>query len=134
MELERAVPQGSAGNFPAAVRDGQLCSGGHTEGGRYNSLDTPGTWKTTNVGRDFTVKLYEQASRGADYFNVHVTWHGYNPTTQPLKWSDLQLVTTTGKYAPPQPELLDQRQHLRLHRPPRRLHDLAGLARDSSPS
>lgn len=31
---------------------------------------------------------------------MYVTRQGYDPTTQPLKWSDLQLITTTGKYAP----------------------------------
>ncbi|MDQ1050472.1 putative carbohydrate-binding protein with CBM5 and CBM33 domain [Streptomyces sp. V4I2] len=93
---------GSVGNLQAIIPDGQLCSGGHTEGGRYNSLDTLGPWKTTDIAGDFTVKLYDQASHGADYFLVYVTRQGYDPTTQPLKWSDLQLVARTGKYAPSQ--------------------------------
>jgi chitin-binding protein len=93
---------GSAGNFQAVIPDGQLCSGGQTEAGRYRSLDTPGPWKTTNVGGNFTVQLYDQASHGADYFLVYVTRQGYDPTTQPLKWSDLQLVARTGKHAPSQ--------------------------------
>lgn len=33
---------GSAGDFEAVVPDGQLCSGGRTESGRYNSLDAVG--------------------------------------------------------------------------------------------
>ncbi|GAB2325173.1 hypothetical protein STREPTOSP366_03860 [Streptomyces variabilis] len=41
---------GSRGNFRAVVPDGTLCSGGNTENGRYRSMDTPGAWKTTNVG------------------------------------------------------------------------------------
>jgi len=93
---------GSAGNFQAVVPDGQLCSGGRTEGGRYNSLDAVGPWKTTDVSANFTVRLYDQASHGADYFLVYVTRQGFDPATQPLRWSDLQLVARTGKYAPSQ--------------------------------
>ncbi|MFJ8191904.1 lytic polysaccharide monooxygenase [Streptomyces sp. NPDC096094] len=93
---------GSAGNFEAVVPDGQLCSGGRTEGGRYNSLDTVGAWQTTDVTDDFTVKLYDQASHGADYFKVYVTRQGFDPATQPMGWDDLQLVATTGRYAPSQ--------------------------------
>ncbi len=33
---------GSAGNFQAVIPDGQLCNGGRTESGRYNSLDAVG--------------------------------------------------------------------------------------------
>jgi predicted carbohydrate-binding protein with CBM5 and CBM33 domain len=90
------------GNHQAAIPDGQLCSGGLTEGGRYRSLDTPGAWRMTNVGRNFTMRLYDQASHGADYFRVYVTRQGFNATTQRLRWSDLELVRTTGRYAPAQ--------------------------------
>ncbi|MGS2588733.1 lytic polysaccharide monooxygenase auxiliary activity family 9 protein [Streptomyces hebeiensis] len=93
---------GSAGNFPAAVPDGQLCSGGRTEGGRYNSLDTVGAWKTTDIRGNFTVKLYDQASHGADYFLVYVSRQGVDPSKQALKWSDMQLVKRTDRYAPSQ--------------------------------
>jgi chitin-binding protein len=91
---------GSGGSFPAVVPDGQLCSGGRTEGGRYNSLDVAGPWQTTRVGRDFTVRLYDQARHGADYILVYVTRQGFDPTTQPLRWSDLQLLHRTDRYAP----------------------------------
>lgn len=70
---------GSGGDFPAAVPDGRLCSGGRTEGGRYNALDAVGPWQTTDVGADFDVKLYDQASHGADYFLVYVTRQGFDP-------------------------------------------------------
>ncbi|MDG9682613.1 lytic polysaccharide monooxygenase [Streptomyces sp. DH18] len=93
---------GSAGNFQAVIPDGQLCSGGRTEGGRYNALDTVGAWKTTNITDDFTVKLYDQASHGADYFKVYVSRQGFDPTTQALRWSDLELVAQTGRYGPSQ--------------------------------
>jgi lytic cellulose monooxygenase (C4-dehydrogenating) len=90
---------GSAGNFQAVVPDGQLCSGGRTESGRYNSMDAVGPWKTTSVGGNFTIRLQDQAQHGADYFLVYVTKQGFNPETQPLTWSGLQLVTRTGRYA-----------------------------------
>lgn len=102
VELERPVPQRVRGNFPAAVPDGQLCSGGRTESGRYNSLDTVGAWKTTDITGDFTVKLYDQASHGADYFQVYVTRQGFDPATEALTWGDLQLVAETGSYGPSQ--------------------------------
>ncbi|GAA2993199.1 lytic polysaccharide monooxygenase auxiliary activity family 9 protein [Streptomyces fulvorobeus] len=93
---------GSGGNFQAAIPDGQLCSGGRTEGGRYNALDTAGAWKTANITSNFTVKLYDQASHGADYFKVYVSRQGVDTTAQPLRWSDLQLVAQTGRYGPSQ--------------------------------
>ncbi|MBQ1095215.1 lytic polysaccharide monooxygenase [Streptomyces sp. b94] len=93
---------GSAGNFEAVVPDGQLCSGGRAEGGRYNSLDAVGAWQTTDVTDNFTVKLYDQASHGADYFKVYVSRQGFDPATQSLGWDDLQLVATTGSYGPSQ--------------------------------
>ncbi|MBJ6630790.1 lytic polysaccharide monooxygenase [Streptomyces sp. I5] len=91
---------GSGGNFRAVVPDGTLCRGGNTENGRYRSMDTPGAWKTTNVGSRFTVNLYDQARHGADYFLVYVTKQGFDPGTQRLRWDDLRLLTRTGSYAP----------------------------------
>ncbi|HEX5567788.1 MAG TPA: lytic polysaccharide monooxygenase auxiliary activity family 9 protein [Streptomyces sp.] len=90
------------GDHRAAIPDGQLCSGGLTEGGRYRSLDTPGPWKTTDVGTTFRMHLYDQASHGADYFQIYVTRQGFDATRQALRWSDLELVRTTGRYAPAQ--------------------------------
>ncbi|MGW6008276.1 lytic polysaccharide monooxygenase auxiliary activity family 9 protein [Streptomyces sp. NPDC055210] len=98
---------GSAGDFEAVVPDGQLCSAGHTESGRYNSLDAVGAWKTTDLGANFTVKLYDQANHGADYILVYVTRQGFDPATQPLTWDDMQLVVRTGKYAPGQNYAID---------------------------
>ncbi|MFE1251520.1 lytic polysaccharide monooxygenase [Streptomyces sp. NPDC058735] len=57
-------------------------------------------WKTTDVTANFTVKPYDQAGHGADCFLVYVTRRGFAPVTQSLKWSDLQLVARSGKYAP----------------------------------
>lgn len=93
---------GVGGNHQAALPNGQLCSGGQAEGGRYNSLDAVGPWKTTDINNNFTVHLYDQASHGADYFEVYVTHQGFDPTTQPLGWGNLELVHRTGSYAPNQ--------------------------------
>ncbi|GHJ37494.1 lytic polysaccharide monooxygenase [Streptomyces sp. TS71-3] len=89
-----------AGKFQQNIPDGQLCSAGHAQGGLANSLDVPGRWTTTNVGSNFSLRLHDQASHGADYFLVYVTKQGYDPTSQSLKWSDLEQVTKTGRYAP----------------------------------
>jgi chitin-binding protein len=91
---------GSAGNFQAAVPNGQLCSGGRTESGRYNAMDAVGNWKATDVGANLTVRLHDQARHGADYILVYVSRQGFNPVTQPLTWNDMQLVTRTSRYAP----------------------------------
>lgn len=98
---------GVAGNHQAALPDGQLCSGGLTEAGRYRSMDAVGPWKTTNVGTGFTLHMNDQAHHGADYFLVYVTKQGYDPTTRPLRWSDLELVQRTGKYAPAENYLIN---------------------------
>ena len=88
--------EGVAGNHQAAIPDGQLCSAGRTGDGRYNSMDAIGDWKTTSVGNNFTVRLLDGASHGADYIRVYVTRPGFNPLTQALKWSDLTLVSQIG--------------------------------------
>lgn len=89
---------GVGGNHQGAVPNGQLCSGGHAEGGRYNAMDAVGDWKTTTISSNFTIQLYDQASHGADYFRVYITKPGFNPVTSALTWNDMQLVTTTGRY------------------------------------
>ena len=94
-----ALRDGLAGEYQARTPDGQLCSNGLT---RNDTLNQPGAWKSTNVGRSFTVQMYDQASHGADYFRVYVTKQGFNPATQRLGWGNLDLITTTGRYAPAQ--------------------------------
>ncbi|GAA4972799.1 lytic polysaccharide monooxygenase auxiliary activity family 9 protein [Actinoplanes utahensis] len=86
--------EGVAGQHETAIPDGQLCSGGRTESGRYNAMDTPGDWKATSIGNSFTVSLFDGARHGADYIRVYATRAGYNPVTTPLKWSDLELIKT----------------------------------------
>lgn len=94
-----ALRDGLAGQYQARTPDGQLCSNALS---RNDTLNQPGAWKTTTVSRNFTVQLYDQASHGADYFRAYVTKQGFNPTTQRLGWSNLDLITTTGRYAPAQ--------------------------------
>jgi predicted carbohydrate-binding protein with CBM5 and CBM33 domain len=88
--------EGVAGNHQAAIPDGQLCSAGHTQSGRYNAMDAIGNWQATNVGNSFNVRLFDGARHGADYIWVYVTKPGFNPATQALKWSDLERVAQTG--------------------------------------
>lgn len=88
--------EGVAGNHQGAIADGQLCSAGRTGDGRYNSMDTVGDWKASSVGQSFNVRLFDQAGHGADYVRVYVSRQGYDPLTQPLKWSDLQLAAQIG--------------------------------------
>ena len=88
--------EGVAGNHQGAIADGQLCSAGRTGDGRYNSMDTVGDWKASSVGQSFNVRLFDQAGHGADYVRVYVSRQGYDPLTQPLKWSDLQLASQIG--------------------------------------
>ncbi len=94
-----ALRDGLGAQFQAKTPDGQLCSNGLT---RNNSLNQPGNWRKTNVSRNFTVQLYDQASHGADYFKVYVSKQGFNPATQSLGWGNLDYITQTGKYAPAQ--------------------------------
>jgi chitin-binding protein len=88
--------EGVAGNHQGAIPDGQLCSAGHTQSGRYNAMDTVGDWKATTIGNNFTVQVFDQALHGADYLWVYVTNPGFNPVTQALKWSDLTRVAVVG--------------------------------------
>jgi lytic cellulose monooxygenase (C4-dehydrogenating) len=88
------------GNHQAAVPDGQLCSGGRTENGRYAAMDAVGAWIATDKPRNFTLTLKDDASHGADYLKIYITKQGFNPLTQPLTWGNLELVVTTPKFAP----------------------------------
>ncbi len=87
---------GVGGNHQAAAPDGQLCSGGRTEGGRYNALDRVGQWQTTSIGNSFSIRLFDQASHGADYIRVYVTRQGFDSLTTPLGWGNLELVSQIG--------------------------------------
>jgi predicted carbohydrate-binding protein with CBM5 and CBM33 domain len=88
------------GNHQAAIPDGQLCSAGHTESGRYDALDTVGPWQTVNKGRRFTLTITDQARHGADYLRVYLTKQGFDPSRQALGWGNLDLVSEAGRIAP----------------------------------
>ena len=92
--------EGVAGNHQAALPDNQLCSGGRTSSGRYNSLDNPGAWTTTTISNNFTFKNHDAARHGSDYYRIYVTRQGYNATTDALDWGDLELVANTRRYMP----------------------------------
>ncbi|MEV4315638.1 lytic polysaccharide monooxygenase [Actinocrispum sp. NPDC049592] len=92
-----ALRDGLKGNFQGATPDGQLCSNGLA---RNNSLNKPGQWKTTSIGGNFSMHLYDQASHGADFLRVYVSKNGYNPATQSLGWGNLDFIMQTGKYPP----------------------------------
>ncbi len=94
-----ALRDGLRANFQGATPNGQLCSNALA---RNNALNTPGKWRTTNVGANFQMHLYDQASHGADYFRVYVSKQGFNPATQRLGWGNLDFITQTGRYAPAQ--------------------------------
>ncbi|GAB2975676.1 lytic polysaccharide monooxygenase auxiliary activity family 9 protein [Saccharothrix stipae] len=92
-----ALRDGLGGNFQGRTPNGQLCSNALS---RNNSLNTPGRWRTTSVGSNFTLHLYDQASHGADYFRVYISKQGFDPTTQSLGWGNLDFIMQTGRYAP----------------------------------
>jgi chitin-binding protein len=87
---------GVGGISEANTPNGTLCSNGRAQAPRYNSLDTVGNWRATNVGNSFTARIFDQASHGADFFRFYVTRQGFNPLTQAPRWSDLELVATVG--------------------------------------
>ncbi|GAB3855217.1 hypothetical protein GCM10029963_49580 [Micromonospora andamanensis] len=86
------------GNHQAVIPDGQLCSGGRTQGGLYASLDTVGAWTAKPMPNNFTLTLTDGARHGADYMLIYITKQGFDPTTQPLTWNSLELVLRTGAY------------------------------------
>ncbi|GAA2115394.1 lytic polysaccharide monooxygenase [Streptomyces synnematoformans] len=92
--------EGTGGDFEAHIPDNQLCSAGRTQDGRYNSMDTPGPWQTSDLDTDFTVDVLDQAYHGADYLHVYVTRQGYDAETDALDWGDLERVATAGPYGP----------------------------------
>ena len=86
------------GNHQAAVPDGQLCSGGRTQGGLYASLDAIGAWVAKPIPNNFTLTITDGARHGADYLLIYITKQGFDPTTQPLTWNSLELIQRTGSY------------------------------------
>jgi predicted carbohydrate-binding protein with CBM5 and CBM33 domain len=94
------TPQDVIPNHRRAVPDGQLCSGGHAASGRYNALDKPGNWTATPMPNNFKMTLHDGARHGSDYNLVYITKQGFDVATQPLRWSDLELVKTGPRVMP----------------------------------
>ncbi|HEU5129262.1 MAG TPA: lytic polysaccharide monooxygenase, partial [Glycomyces sp.] len=92
--------EGMQGQHESRIPDGTLCSGGNAEGGRYDSLDEVGPWHTTSLNNDFTLHYEDTATHGGDYYWVYVTKQGFDVTSEPLGWGDLERVATTGVYEP----------------------------------
>jgi len=90
--------EGVGGRHEAVIPDGQLCSGGRTQGGLYASLDNPGPWTAKTVSNSFRLTLTDGARHGADYLRIYVSKAGFDPTTQRLGWGNLDLVKETGRY------------------------------------
>jgi lytic cellulose monooxygenase (C4-dehydrogenating) len=86
------------GNHQAVIPDGQLCSGGRTQGGLYASLDAVGAWVAKPISNNFTLTITDGARHGADYLLIYITRQGFDPTTQPLTWNSLELIQRTGSY------------------------------------
>ncbi|ANC30711.1 lytic polysaccharide monooxygenase [Isoptericola dokdonensis] len=95
------------GDHQGAIPEGQLCSGGQAEGGRYDALDDPGEWYATGVDHQFELTLTDQANHGADYLLVYVSKEGFDPTTEALGWDDVELVQETGSYPTQSPYVTD---------------------------
>lgn len=85
------------GKFEERIPNGKLCSNNLQN---FESLNNPGPWTMTDVGDNFSVHLYDQASHGADFFRVYVSKQGFDPKTQALGWDDLDFITETGSYPP----------------------------------
>ncbi|GEK23068.1 lytic polysaccharide monooxygenase [Cellulomonas xylanilytica] len=96
--------EGAAGRHEQSVPNGKLCS---ADNPIYAAADVPGPWKTTPKPYDFPLTLTDPSNHGADYLKIYVTKQGYDPTTEQLDWSDLELIKTTGRYAPSSPYVTD---------------------------
>ena len=95
------------GRHEQVIPNGQLCSGGLTENGRYAAMDTPGPWTAKQVPDRFTLTLTDGANHGADYLRIYVSEPGFDPLTQALGWDDITLVKQTGAYPPQSPYVTD---------------------------
>ena len=92
------------GRHEQAIPDGKLCSADNTV---YEAANTPGAWRATPTPYDFRLTLNDPSNHGADYLRIYVTKQGYDARTKPLAWSDLELLKTTGRYAPSSPYVTD---------------------------
>ena len=85
-DLERAVP------------NGQICSAGRAETGRYGPMDNPGPWPMTRFASTFTVHVQDVARHGADYLKGYITKQDLDPATSTISWNNLDLIEQTGQH------------------------------------
>jgi chitin-binding protein len=95
------------GRHEQVIPDGQLCSGGLTENGRYAAMDTPGPWTAKQVPHQFSLTLTDGANHGADYLRIYVSKPGFDPLTERLGWDDIDLVEQTGSFPAQSPYVTD---------------------------
>ncbi|WP_019818585.1 lytic polysaccharide monooxygenase auxiliary activity family 9 protein [Saccharomonospora saliphila] len=91
---------GVDGDHRRVIPDGQLCSAGRAQDGRYAAFDAVGEWKAAERPNDFTINVYDGARHGADYYRVYITKQGFDPTLHPLGWGDLRVVAESGPAEP----------------------------------
>ena len=79
------------------IPDGQLCSAGRA---KYGALDTPGNWPVTtltpNASGSYDMGFVPHAPHATEYFRFYLTDEDFNPETDSLNWSDLELVHDSG--------------------------------------
>ncbi len=79
------------------IPDGELCSAGRA---KYGALDTPGNWPVTTLTPDvdgvYDMSFVPHAPHATEYFRFYLTREGFNPETDTLAWSDLELVHDSG--------------------------------------
>ena len=84
-----------AGRTTGYIPDGTICSGGDRGPYDFSAYNAPRTdWPTTHLTAGKTVQFqHNNWARHPGRFDVYVTRQGFNPS-QPLKWSDLELIDT----------------------------------------
>ncbi len=82
----------AGGNHRALIPDGKLCSAGRD---KYRGLDLArADWPATSVSPGpLEITYHATAPHGDGNFEFYITKQSWDPT-QPLKWSDLEPITT----------------------------------------
>lgn len=83
------------GRTEGYIPDGELCSGGHNGPYDFSSYNAArDDWPKTHLtaGQTIEIRYSNWAAHPGD-FDVYITKDGYSPT-EPLAWSDLELVQT----------------------------------------
>ncbi len=87
----------AAGQHQAKIPDGRLCSAGRAKYAAFDeaAADWPTTALTPNAAGRYTIGYEATAPHATEYFRLYITRADYQPT-QPLRWSDLELVHDSG--------------------------------------